>query len=144
MLDAKTIEVVRNALKWREDKLLAVLNDLINVLDPIKFEDLNVHLIAADQTGLLELEKGCDRLILGELKSSEGTQVRSSVLAIISTITNILVDKRLAVKIDGDTEIVVGFCWAPYSPQKVWRISEEKLDELDKLYEAAHKKSKED
>lgn len=93
-----------------EDKLLEILNKMIKVLDPIKFEDLNMDFIATDQEGLLALEKEYDEVGLKHKDYDKNKEVCSSVAALIATITDILVGKRLAFQID-DEGIVTGFQW---------------------------------
>lgn len=93
-----------------EEKLIKVLNKMIKVLDPIKFEDLNMNFIATDQEGLLALEKEHKEVgIKYKDYDKEKKELCSSVAALIATITDVLVGKRLAFLIkDG---IVIGFQW---------------------------------
>lgn len=91
-----------------EEKLLEVLNKMIKVLDPIKFEDLNMDFIATDQEGLLALEKE-HGVVLKHKDYDKNKEVCSSVAALIATITDVLVGKRLAFILDEG--IVIGFQW---------------------------------
>lgn len=92
-----------------EDKLLEVLNKMIKVLDPIKFEDLNIELTAVDQEGLLVLEKKHSEVGLRHKDYDKTKELCCSVAALIATITDVLVGKRLAFQLDEG--IVVGFQW---------------------------------
>ena len=98
-------------MKEKEEKLIEVLNKMIKVLDPIKFEDMNISFTAADQEGLLVLEKETNKVGVKYLEK-DSKVVCSSVAALIATITDVLVDRRLAFYIDTDTGIVLGFKWA--------------------------------
>lgn len=93
--------------EMKEEKLLTVLNKMIKVLDPIKFEDMNMDFTATDQAGLLTLE--VEHTEVG-IKDKDNGIVCSSVAALIATITDILVEKRLAFQID-DEGIIKGFQW---------------------------------
>ena len=94
-----------------EDKLLEILNKMIRVLDPIKFEDLNMDFSATDQEGLLALEKEHNEVGIKHKDNDKNKEVCSSVAALIATITDVLVGKRLAFILDLDTGIVTGFQW---------------------------------
>ena len=100
----------------REDELLKTLNNLIEVLDPIKFESFNSICTAKDQKGLERLEKKNPKVGIRYIDhSNPSSSVCMSVAAIIATITNTLVDKRLAFKID-ENGYIVGFQW--YEPPR--------------------------
>ena len=97
-----------------EEKLLEILNKMIKVLDPIKFKDLNMNFTATDQEGLLALEKEHDEVGLKHKDYDKNKELCSSVAALIATITDVLVGKRLAFQLSDDHETVVGFQW--YEP----------------------------
>ncbi len=98
-----------------EEKLLEILNKMIKVLDPIKFKDLNMDFTATDQEGLLALEKEHDEVGLKHKDYDKNKELCSSVAALIATITDILVGKRLAFRLsDDDEKIIVEFQW--YGP----------------------------
>ena len=92
-----------------EERLLEVLNKMIKVLDPIKFEDLNMDFIATNQEGLLALEKEHNEVGLKHKDYDKNKELCSSVAALIATITDVLVGKRLAFILDEG--IVIGFQW---------------------------------
>ena len=92
-----------------EDKLLEVLNKMIEVLNPIKFEDLNMDFSATDQDGLIALEKTHSEVGLKYKNYDKEKELCSSVAALIATITDVLVGKRLAFIIDEG--IIIGFAW---------------------------------
>jgi len=94
-----------------EDKLLEVLNKMVVTLDPIKFEDLNTDWPCADQNGLVILEKEHDEVGLKYVDNDKTKPLCSSVAALIATITDLLVGKRLAFTIDTETGYIVGFQW---------------------------------
>ena len=93
-----------------EEKLLEVLNKLIKVLDPIEFADLNIDLYAVDQEGLLTLEQEYSEVGVKCEDNDKTKEFCLSTAALIATITDILVGKRLAFQID-DSGIIVGFQW---------------------------------
>ena len=94
------------------DEVINVLNKMIENCKPIKYEDLDT-LMYEKKKGLLEkIEKEDDRigLRLVDMKDKE-SGFCTSYLAFIATMTDILVGKRLAFKIDDDNEFVTGVCW---------------------------------
>ena len=90
-----------------EEKLLKVLNGMLKYLEPIKFEDLNMTLPAHDQDGLRRFEEKYNKVGLKVIDSNTG----SSVVALIATITDVLVDKRLAFYVNEITGNVIRFEW---------------------------------
>jgi len=97
--------------KLLEDKLLEVINGMITVLDPIKLSDFNVDLTASDQVSLLALEERHPEVGIKVKKSTTSVdEVCCSTLTLIATITDILVEKRLAFEVDAD-ETILGVAW---------------------------------
>ena len=92
------------------EKLIDILNALVKNLDPITFDEFNTTLTAVDQDGLLLSEKEFDQIGI-KLKPGSETEFCSSTAALIATITDVLVGKRLAFIVDDDTGVVTGFQW---------------------------------
>ena len=93
------------------DKLLDILNTVISLVEPITYKDFNRNLKCLnDETKikLRELETKHNELgLVGYDTKDEGI----STLSLIATITDILCSKRLAFKINNETNIIEGFCW---------------------------------
>ncbi len=110
---APELEHVRKKVKeqrMREEKLLEILNKLVEVCDPITFEELNTTWTATDQKKLIALEKEHSEVGIKHIDYDKSKPLCTSVAGLIATITDILVDKRLAFTID-DNGFVIGFCW---------------------------------
>jgi hypothetical protein len=95
----------------REDELIVVLNKILEVLKPLKYEDLN-NLFPEGENGSLErIEREDTRIGIRPItyaSPEHGWCV--STLSILATITDVLVDKRLALQID-DNGFITGFQW---------------------------------
>lgn len=89
-----------------ESQLLEILNKMVEVLDPIKFEDLNVTWTAINQEDLIALEKKHNEIGI----KKENDKYCASVASLITTITALLIGRRLAFKID-DNGYIIGFQW---------------------------------
>jgi len=93
---------------------ITVLNKIICELEPIKFESINRRLPAKTQKGIVALEEEHNEV---GLSFDDEKKYCSSVAALIATITDLLVGKRLAFKVatecgDGyERGQIVGFCW---------------------------------
>jgi len=95
----------------RKDELLETLNNLIKVLDPIKFEMFNTICTAKDQKSLERLKRRNPKIVTRYIDyENPSSSLCVSSMAIISTITNILTDKRLAFQID-ENGYVTGVQW---------------------------------
>lgn len=101
-----------------EDKnqnLLDILNGMVKRLEPFTYSQINHAIKAGDEKSLREFEELHDEVGLALHKQDDGTEVLgSSTIAIMATITAVLVGKRLAVKVAEDGTIL-GFMW--YQPK---------------------------
>ena len=87
----------------KEQELLDTLNEMISLCVPFKYDDFNHKIPAKDNKELCDAEKRNPKMgIITFDDNLDGI----STLSIIATITDILIDKRLAFKIDNDGYII--------------------------------------
>jgi hypothetical protein len=87
----------------KEKELVDVLNKMISVCKKIKYEDLNFIIEEKQKDQLLELEIEYPKLGIRKSNYDDDQSSYSvSTLSIISTITDVLIDKRLSFIIDDD------------------------------------------
>lgn len=99
--------------------LLALLNEMVGVLKPIKYETLNVFWEADKKYKLLDLEFQHPKLGIRPLdyKNPEDSPWGVSSLSIISSIIDYLLGKKLGVELD-DNGIIIGFIFVDKSNEK--------------------------
>lgn len=90
----------------REDELIETLNKMIDSCNGIKLTDFNLDIPEKTKDLLVNLEKENNKIGIKKLYP-EGYGI--SVLSMIATITDILVDRRLAFIVDG--EYITGVKW---------------------------------
>lgn len=93
----------------KEKELLSVLNQMINNCEPIYYMDFNKFYKGNEE--LVKLEENDNRIGLAfkkkELLKNEKPEVTGiSTLSLIATITDVLIDKRLAARTEEDGRIV--------------------------------------
>jgi len=89
----------------REDKLIEALNKMIEACEPISYFQFNTILREKEKGLLLKIEEADNKI---GLYSDDKT----STIAIIATITDILIDKRLGVILDdSESKIIKGFTY---------------------------------
>lgn len=82
-----------------EDKLIEVINNMLKLCEPIKYEDFNRIVKAKNVDELRNYEKIEPKVGIAKYDTKdEGI----STLSIIATITDILIGKRLAFSLDDD------------------------------------------
>ncbi len=90
----------------RPNKVLSLLNEMIKVLKPIKYNTFNVFLEAKRKDQLLDLEQQEHKLEVSLLNPNDVYKEENpwgvSTMSIVATITDFLIDKRLGVKLDDD------------------------------------------
>lgn len=95
----------------REDEVLRIVNKMIAACEPIKQEDFN-KIVRERESGLLEKIESEDQVI--GIRPINMTTERNnyciSTLSLIATITDILIEKRLAFLLDEDGYLV-GVKW---------------------------------
>ena len=94
----------------REERLLDTLNEMIRNSEPIYVKDFNK--VARCKTELIELEKKNDKIGLRLYDyEDQKSGYAISTFSLIATITDILVDKRLAFSIDDGDGRITGVQW---------------------------------
>ena len=84
------------------NRLIEVINKMISLCEPIKYKDFNVTLKAKNISELQKAEQENQEIgIANSGKDNEGI----STLSIIATITDILIQKRLAFNVEDDGTI---------------------------------------
>lgn len=94
----------------KEDMVIEILNKMIGVLKPFNYNEINMNLNPIDEKDLLELEKQHPEVGLKYL-DEEKSKIGSSMIAIMATVTDVLVGKRLAFIMEDDG-LITGVCWA--------------------------------
>ena len=113
-----------------EEKLVNIINKMITLCEPIKLSEFNCIIKAKDVDSLRKAELNDSEIGLARYgKENEGI----STLSIIATITDILVQKRLAFGVDDNGLITnVKFVWhtllratrdllEEHSERKLWK-----------------------
>lgn len=102
-------QILKKYTKDQLDYLCNLLTEIISVSDPKSDEDLTDFYFIEKEVGLYKkIKENDNRVIFNENKFT--------FYSILSTITNILTDIRIAAKIDTDTEELIGF--QIYEPDK--------------------------
>lgn len=92
-------------------KLVEILNEMISLCEPVKYTDFNVNLKAKNISDLQKAEKINPEIgIANSGKNNEGI----STLSIIATITDILIQKRLAFIVE-ENGIISGVNLFPFN-----------------------------
>ena len=84
----------------KEERLLKVINTMIQLCEPIKYSEFNKKIKAINRDELLKAEK--EESTLGVSNFNKKNETGISTLSIIATITDILIGKRLAFKLEKD------------------------------------------
>ena len=90
----------------RKDKVLKVINNMIDLCEPIKFSEFNKIIKAKDIVDLRIAEANEDKIGLANYDTE---QEGISTLSLIATITDLLCDERLAFIVDND--IILSVEW---------------------------------
>ncbi len=91
-----------------KDRVVEVVTTMINLCEPITYQELNTIIKAKNVRKLRAYAKKNKEVSLAEYKrENEGI----SILNIISTITDILVQDRIAILTDKKTGTIVGVNW---------------------------------
>lgn len=104
--------VVDGYLEGTRDDIIAVLNKMIAALKPVRTTAFNATLLEREKRSLEALEKADPRVgikLVDEDDPKKGWC--TSTLAIIATITEIAVKKRLAFQFDDKTSTITGVQW---------------------------------
>lgn len=88
----------------KEDKLIEVLNNMIKLVEPIYYKDFNKKIKAINNEDLIKYEE--KESVVG-VTNINNNDYAISTLSIIATITDILIDKRLAFNVE-DTGVISG------------------------------------
>jgi len=94
-------------MESKEEKLIRLLNEMIQNSKPIKYSVFNKHMIAKNKEKLIQLEEINPEVGIARYDEED---MGISTLSIIATITDILCGKRLAFKLD-DEENIMGVQW---------------------------------
>jgi hypothetical protein len=90
-----------------KDRVVDVVNEMISLCEQFTIEEFNFKIEAKDVNAIRLAEKYDPKLGIANInKHNEGI----STLSIMATITDILIDDRLAFEVDDDG-FVVGVCW---------------------------------
>lgn len=93
--------------KMTMSTLINILNKMIKLCEPIKYKDFNKILIAKNAGKLRKYER--EYPVVGLARSKEDDE-GISTLSIIATITDILIEERLAFDIN-DNGFIIGVKW---------------------------------
>jgi len=97
----------------KKQELIATLNTMLTLCEPIKYDDFNKVMKAKDVKKLRDVETRNQKIGIANFdKENEGI----STLSIIATITDVLCDERLTFVIDQDTNVIKRVKW--YTPSK--------------------------
>lgn len=97
-------------------ELTKVLNGILGTCEPIHYSKFNLFVDQVDDK-LMLLEKENDKIGVAawrdpkDISKQSDTRMGISVLSLIATITDILVDDRLAVRVEMPTGIITEFVW---------------------------------
>jgi len=95
----------------REDELIGLLNRMIQILKPFKYEDFNRILPEWEKGSLKKVEDKDDHLVICPVSySNEEREWAVSTASLLATVTDTLIDKRLSLIVDDDG-FVTGFQW---------------------------------
>ena len=105
-------------MEKRKQKVLDVINKMIELSEPIYYDDINVFYKVSDKDRLFSAEKNMQELGIANhfVRDNNGNLVISydavgiSTLSIIATITDCLCDSRLSFMIEDDG-LITGVCW---------------------------------
>ena len=108
-------------MKERKQEVLYTINKMIELSEPIYYDDINKFYKALDKDKLLSAERGMPKLGIASyfVRDNDGDLIFNyddigiSTLSIIATITDCLCDDRLAFII-GEGGLIVGVCWAGF------------------------------
>ena len=109
-------------MKARKQEVLDVINKMIELSDPIYYEDINKFYKALNKEKLLLAEEGMPELGLASPTTrgsdgkwtSDSATVGISTLSLIATITDCLCDDRLAFVIEKDG-LIIGVGWSGFT-----------------------------
>jgi hypothetical protein len=104
------LTIIDGGLTEREQELIETLNEWWRCLDDFPLLSKFNRRMKACAGELVSLEQDCPKIGI------PSTGDRITTLSLISTITDILTDKRLAAQVDDDGRIV-GWSWHPGSPK---------------------------
>lgn len=95
-----------------EDEVLVVLDRMFELCDPIAYKDFNFKVKAFDAKKLWDYERLNRKVGLADVMNDrQHNDIGISTMSIIATITDILVDKRLAFQLSEGTDRIVGVQW---------------------------------
>jgi hypothetical protein len=106
-IDAYVVDVEEFVTKKEYDQmmlddnkeLIDLLNKIISLCEPVKYEDFNVRINAVNVDDLRKLEKENPKVGICKYDTpNEGV----STLSLVATITDVLINKRLSFVIDDD------------------------------------------
>ena len=109
-------------MEARKQEVLDTLNKMIELSEPIYYEDINKFYKALDKDELLNVEKGMQKLGIASyfVRDNDGDLVFNydnvgvSTLSLIATITDCLCDERLGFLLEVDG-LITGVCWAGFT-----------------------------
>ena len=113
-------------MKDKKKELVEVLNKMIELSEPITYEEFNTVIKAKDKKKLRALEKNNNKVGLARFDTEdEGI----STLSIIATITDVLADDRLAFVVEKEDKNylpnqITGFKW--FSENKDKNVQDKK------------------
>lgn len=90
----------------KEQKVIDIVNKMISLCKPFKYNEFNIFLPAQNKEALYKEENLNSEIGLSYHEGEDGI----STMSIIATITDILAQKRLAFQIDDDG-FIVGVQW---------------------------------
>ena len=92
----------------RKQELIALLNKMLVLLEPINISEFNTGFVSKNSNLLLDLELSNIKLGIKNMRAIGDNVYGVSFLTILATVTDVLVDSRLGVKID-DNGVILEF-----------------------------------
>ena len=106
-------------METRKQEVLDIVNKMIELSEPIYYDDINKFYSAKNSAKLFSVEKGMPKLGLASsfIRDDDGNlmfdykKIGISVLSLIATITACLCDDRLGFCI-GEDGLITNVCWS--------------------------------
>lgn len=109
-------------MKARKQEVIDTLNKMIELSEPIYYDDINRFYRAKDGDNMLSVEKGMPKLGLASpfirgdggvlIFDYEDKKIGISTLSLLATISDCLCDDRLGFIIAEKTGLITGACWS--------------------------------
>lgn len=95
-----------------KSNVITVINSMLNLCEPIKYDEFNKFLPAKDDEKLLDIESIIPKIGIATMENKNNNNKKWGIttLGIIATITDILSNSRLSFQID-ENDFIVGVQW---------------------------------